>query len=167
MGETVGQDAARRPGRHEGSRPGEMLYGAARGAVGAMAMTGMRVLTTELGLVEQTPPQAVGRQRARGARALLRRAPRKQRRGLIEVAHWGFGAGGGAAFGALPGAMRRRPWAGPAYGLVVWLGFEMGIAPVLGLSQAKRVRLVDRAALAADHLLYGSVLSGTRRGARG
>ena len=63
--------------------------------------------------------------------------------------------------------MRRRPWAGPAYGLVVWLGFEMGIAPVLGLSQAERVRLVDRAALAADHLLYGLVLSGTRRGARG
>jgi hypothetical protein len=166
MGETVGQDAARRPGRHEGSRPGEMLYGAARGAVGAMAMTGMRVLTTELGLVEQTPPQAVGRQRARGARALLRRAPRKQRRGLIEAAHWAFGAGGGAAFGALPGTMRRRPWAGPVYGLVVWLGFELGIAPVLGLSQAKRVRLVDRLALAADHLLYGLVLSGSRRGVR-
>jgi hypothetical protein len=42
-----------------------------------MAMTGMRVLTTELGLVQQTPPQAVSRQHARGARALLRRAPRK------------------------------------------------------------------------------------------
>jgi hypothetical protein len=165
MSETIGQDAAGQP-RDEGSRLGAMLYGAARGAVGAMAMTGMRVLTTELGLVEQTPPQAVGRQRARGARALLRRAPRKQRRGLIEAAHWTFGAGGGAAFGALPGAMRRRPWAGPVYGLVVWLGFEMGIAPVLGLSQAKRVRLVDRLALAADHLLYGLVLTGTRRGAR-
>jgi hypothetical protein len=97
----------------------------------------------------------------------LRRAPRKQRRGLIEAAHWAFGAGGGATFGALPGAMRRRPWAGPVYGLVVWLGFELGIAPVLGLSQAKRVRLVDRLALAADHLLYGLVLSGTRRGPRG
>lgn len=167
MGETTGQDAAGLPGLDEGSRLGEMLHGAARGAVGAMAMTGMRVLTTELGLVEQTPPQAVGRQRARGARALLRRAPRKQRRGLIEAAHWAFGAGGGAAFGALPGAMRRRPWAGPVYGLVVWLGFELGIAPALGLSQAKRVRLVDRLALAADHLLYGLVLSGTRRGARG
>jgi hypothetical protein len=151
----------------EGSRLGEMLHGGARGAVGAMAMTGMRVLTTELGLVEQTPPQAIGRQRARGARALLRRAPRKQRRGLIEAAHWAFGAGGGAAFGALPEAVRRRPWAGPVYGLVLWLGFEMGIAPALGLRQAKRVRLVDRLALAADHLLYGLVLSGAHRGARG
>ncbi len=150
----------------EGSRLGEMVSGAARGVVGAMAMTGMRVLTTELGLMEQTPPQAVGRQHSRGARALLRRAPRKQRRGLIEAAHWAFGAGGGAAFGALPGAIRRRPWAGPVYGLAVWLGFELGIAPALGLSQAKRVRLVDRLALAADHVLYGAVLSGTRRGAR-
>jgi hypothetical protein len=167
MGETDDQDATGQAGRDDGSRLGEILHGAARGAVGAMAMTGMRVLTTELGLVEQTPPQAVGRQRARGARALLRRAPRKQRRGLIEVAHWAFGAGGGAAFGALPGAVRRRPWAGPVYGLVVWLGFELGIAPALGLGQAKRVRLVDRLALAADHLLSGLVLSGSRRGVRG
>ena len=52
------------------------------------------------------------------------------------------------------------------YGLAVWLGFEMGIAPTLGLSQAKRVRMVDRLALAADHLLYGLVLSEPRRHAR-
>ena len=145
-----------------GSRARDVLSGAACGAVGAMAMTGMRVMTTELGLVEETPPQALGRQRARGVRALLRRAPRTQRRGLVEVAHWAFGAGGGAAFGMLPRAVRRHPWVGPVYGLVVWLGFELGIAPALGLSQAKRVRLVDRLALAADHVLYGLVLSATR-----
>jgi hypothetical protein len=161
----MGQDAAGQ-GVGEGSRLGEVLHAAARGAVGAMAMTGMRVMTIELGLVEQTPPQAIARQRARGMRALLRRAPRKQRRGLIETAHWAFGAGGGAVFGALPRALRRRLWAGPVYGLAVWLGFEMGIAPALGLSQAKRVRLADRLALAADHLLYGLVLSEPRRRAR-
>ncbi len=131
-----------------------------------MAMTGMRVMTTELGLVEQTPPEALSTQRARGLRSLVRRAPRKQRRGLVEAAHWAFGAGGGAVFGALPRAIRRSPWAGPAYGLVVWLGFELGIAPALGLSQAKRVRLIDRLALAADHVLYGLVLSATRPTAR-
>jgi hypothetical protein len=146
---------------------GEVLHATARGAVGAMAMTGMRVMTTELGLVKQTPPQAISRQRARGLRALLRRAPRRQRRGLVEAAHWIFGAFGGTAFGALPPTVRHRPWAGPMYGLVVWLGFELGIAPALGLSQAKRLRPVDRLALAADHLLYGMVLSGMRRTARG
>jgi hypothetical protein len=161
------EDAAGVQGLEEGSRVGEALHGAGRGAVGAMAMTGMRVLTTELGLLEQTPPAAVSRQRARGLRALLRQAPRRQRRGLVEIAHWAFGAAGGAVFGALPDAVRRRPWAGPVYGLVVWLGFELGIAPALGLSQAKRVRLVDRVALAADHVLYGLVLSGMRRTARG
>ena len=36
----------------------DVLSGAACGSVGAMAMTGMRVITTELGQVEQTPPQA-------------------------------------------------------------------------------------------------------------
>ena len=158
-----GPDAAGPQGLDEYSRLGEVLHAAARGVVGAMAMTGVRVLTTELGLVEQTPPQAVSRQRARGLRAVLRKAPRKQRRGLIEVAHWAFGAVGGAVFGALPRTARRRRWAGPVYGLAMWLGFEMGIAPALGLSQAKRARPVDRLALAADHLLYGLVLSEMRR----
>jgi hypothetical protein len=48
----------------EGSRVRAVLHGGARGVVGAMAMTGMRVLTTELGLVEETPPEAIGRQPA-------------------------------------------------------------------------------------------------------
>src|SRR5512132_656543 len=137
----VEMSPARAPqGMNLASRAGDVLRGAAWGAVGAMAMTGMRVITTELGLVQQTPPQALKRQRARGVRALRRRAPRTQRRGLVAAAHWPFGASGGAAVGALPGPVRRRPWAGPVYGLVVWLGFELGIAPALGLSQAKRVR---------------------------
>jgi len=166
MATEMGQDASAQ-GLGQGSRLGDVLHSAARGAVGAMAMTGMRVITTELGLVDQTPPQAIARQRARGARALLRLAPRKQRRGLIETSHWAFGAGGGAVFGALPRGLRSRAWAGPVYGLAVWLGFEMGIAPALGLSQAKRLRVIDRLALAADHLLYGLVLSGGRPRARG
>jgi hypothetical protein len=132
-----------------------------------MAMTGMRVLTTELGLVEQTPPDAVSRQRARGLRAVLRRAPRRQRRGLVEIAQWALGAGGGAAFGALPDTVRSRGWAGPVYGLVVWLGFEQGIAPVLGLSLAKHPRPVDRLALAADHLLTAWCSPGCAFSARG
>jgi hypothetical protein len=45
----------------------------------------------------------------------------------------------------------------------VWLGFELGIAPVLGLSQAKKPRIADRVGLAADHLLYGLVLNEGRR----
>lgn len=73
-----------------------------------------------------------------------------------------LGAGDSAAFRALPRSMRHPPWARPAYGLVTWLGFELGTAAALRLSQAKRVRLVDRLALAADHVLEGLVLSATR-----
>ena len=69
-------------------------------------------------------------------------------------------------FGALPRTVRRRPWAGPVYGLVVWLGFELGISPLLGLKQSKQPRPVERVAFAADHLLYGLVLSETRRRTR-
>jgi hypothetical protein len=134
----------------------EILHAAGRGAVAAMAMTGMRALTINLGIVEQTPPHAIFKQKARGLMALV---PRGQRRAAIELFHWGYGAGGGAAFALLPDGVRRQPWAGPLYGLAIWFGFEIGIAPVLGLSQAKEVRPVDRAGLAADHLLYGLVLN--------
>jgi hypothetical protein len=139
---------------------GEIAHAAVRGAIAAMAMTGMRAFTVDLGIVQQTPPQAMVRQRARG---LIRRVPRKRRRAAIELAHWGYGAIGGAAFGMLPRSIRqRRRWLGPVYGLVLWLGFEAGLAPLLGLSQAKELRVVERAALAADHLLYGLVLSEIR-----
>jgi hypothetical protein len=140
-------------------RAGEIAHAALRGAIAAMAMTGMRAFTVDLGIVEQTPPQAIFKQRARG---LIRRVPRGRRRAAVELAHWAYGAAGGTAFAVLPDGVRRRPWAGPAYGLVVWLGFEVGLAPLLGLKQAQKLRAAERGALAADHLLYGLVLSEIR-----
>jgi hypothetical protein len=137
----------------------EVVHATGRGAVAAMAMTGMRAFTVNVGIVEQTPPQAILKQKARGLLALV---PRKKRRAAIEAFHWGYGAGGGAAFALLPDGLRRRRWAGPLYGLAIWLGFELGIAPLLGLSQSKKLRPVDRAGLAADHVLYGLVLSEMR-----
>jgi hypothetical protein len=142
------------------TEPTKVLHAGLRGAIAAMAMTGMRAFTVDLGIVEQSPPEAIFKQRARG---LIRRVPRNRRRSAIELAHWGYGAAGGAAFGMLPESVRRRSWSGPIYGLVVWLGFEVGIAPALGLTQARKLRLAERGALAADHLLYGLVLSETRR----
>jgi hypothetical protein len=141
------------------ARPAEIAHAGLRGTIAAMAMTGMRALTVNAGIVEETPPRAIFRQKARG---LIRRVPRQQRRAAVELVHWSYGAGGGVVFGLLPDGIRRRAWAGPAYGFVVWLGFELGIAPALGLSQAKRTRPLERAAFAADHLLYGLVLSEMR-----
>lgn len=137
----------------------DIARGAIRGVVGAMAMTGMRTLTEDVGIVNDSPPKAIAKQRARG---LLRKVPRGNRRAAVELFHWAYGSFGGMVYGALPDGLRQQTWAGPGYGLAVWLGFELGVAPVLGLKQARRVRPVERAAFAVDHLLYGFVLSETR-----
>lgn len=142
----------------------EIAHGALRGAIAAMAMTGLRALTINLGLVDEPPPRAIMRQRSRG---LYRLASRRRRRVAQELFHCSYGAAGGAAFAALPESIRMRAGAGPAYGLLVWLGFELGVAPLLNLTQARSGRIVERAALAGDHLLYGFVLSETRRRPQG
>jgi hypothetical protein len=150
-----GAEASRR------DRPAARIaHGAARGAIAAMAMTGMRAFTKDVGVVEQSPPEAILRKRAAG---LVRRAPHRRREWLIELVHWGYGAGGGAAFAGLPERARMRPWAGVVYGTLLWLGFEVAIAPAVGLEQARRLRLVERVALFADHVLYGLILSELRR----
>lgn len=151
--------AAETPDKSD-STVGKIAHGAMRGAIAAWAMTGMRSLTVNLGLVEEPPPRAIMRQKARAA---FRLAPKRPRRVAQELFHCGYGAVGGALFAVLPENARLRPWAGPLYGLAVWLGFELGLAPVLGLKQAKKPRPVERLALAGDHLLYGFVLSETRR----
>jgi hypothetical protein len=143
------------------SRGQDLAHGALRGAVAAMAMSGMRAFTENAGLVGQAPPQAIVRQRIPGMRRSLGARPR--RRVLEEVFHWSYGAAGGVAFAALPQPLRAHRWAGPAYGLAIWLGFEAGIAPLLRLKQAGESRPAERAALAVDHLLYGLILSEGRR----
>ena len=141
------------------SRKDSVAAGLARGVVGAMAMTGLRQFTTGLGLVKKTPPDAVLRKSTGGLIGLL---PKKRRQAGMELAHWAFGGVSGAVFGALPENVRSRRWAGPVYGLAIWLSFELAIAPVLGLKHAKRPRPLERVALAGDHVLYGLVI-GVRR----
>ena len=154
------------PGGNPGPEAGgaDRVAGAAmRGVVAAMAMTGMRSFTVGLGLVKESPPRAIVRQTSNG---LFRFVPKGQRRAAIELMHWGYGAAGGAVFAMMPEDLRLRRWSGPVYGLIVWLGFELVQAPLMGLDQAKKARPVERVALAVDHLLYGLVLTETRRRAQ-
>jgi hypothetical protein len=111
-------------------RGSEAAAAAARGVVGAMAMTG--------------------------------RVP-VDHAAATELVHWAFGAAAGAVFGALPAVVRRPAWAGPVYGLVVWVGFEMTLAPLLGFPHARRRKILGRVAVAADHALYGAVVGGRLR----
>ncbi len=129
---------------------------AGRGVVAAMAMTGMRRVTTGLGLVRLPPPETIATQ---GVPALLARVPPRHRDVAIELAHWGYGGAAGAAFAFMPRALQRMPGAGPAYGFAIWLAFEKGIAPVLGLMQSERPRIVERLALIGDHILYGVLVA--------
>jgi hypothetical protein len=110
----------------ERADPRELAHATMRGAVAAMAMTGMRAFTVDLGIVEDSPPHAIFKQRARG---LIRRVPRNRRRATIELAHWGYGAAGGLAFAMLPMRVRRRAWAGPIYGLLTWVLSELRSRP--------------------------------------
>jgi hypothetical protein len=93
--------------------------GLARGVVAAMVMTGLRQVTTGIGLVDQTPPDAILKQRAFG---VLVRYPRvayfvaRRQVALVELAHWAYGAAAGAAFAQLPPALLKKEWAGLATG---------------------------------------------------
>lgn len=135
------------------------LRAAARGVVAAMAMTGMRRVTTGLGLVREPPPEAIARQ---GVPALLRVVPVDNRDEAIEFAHWAYGAIGGAVYGSLPPVIRRKVWAGAAYGLAVWVLFEGVVAPLLGVDRRDRGK-AERLAIAADHALYGAIVANRPR----
>ena len=123
-----------------------------------MAMTGMRRVTTGLGLVGQTPPEEIATE---GFPGLFARIPVQHRDEAVELAHWSYGAFAGAAFGLLPRSLRASPWAGPAYGLAIWAGFEAGLAPLLGLRDSGQRTLRERVSIAADHVLYGAIVAGT------
>lgn len=136
------------------------MRGALRGSIGAMAMTGMRTFTADAGLLRETPPQSIAKQRR--PTGVLSRIPKNRRRAAVEAMHWTVGIAGGAIFGALPEELRRSRWVGPAYGVAILLSYDFGIAPLLGLKQAKRPKPMEQAALIADHVLYGFILSEPR-----
>lgn len=138
----------------------DIAHAATRGVVAAMAMTGVRAVTGGLGIVAEIPPQAMIRQIAP---RVIKKVPRRRQDAVIELVHWAYGGVGGAGYGVLPAAIRGKPWAGPTYGLLIWAGFELGIAPLMGLRQARGAgRTGERFALAVDHALYGLVLSEIR-----
>jgi hypothetical protein len=140
------------------------MKAALRGAVGAMAMTGMRTFTADVGLVRETPPQSIAKKRR--PTGVLSYVPKSRRRAFVEVMHWSVGITGGAIFGLMPDALRRARWFGPLYGVGILVSYDFGIAPLLGLKQSKRPKPAEQAALIADHVLYGLILSEGERAAQ-
>ena len=128
-----------------------------------MAMTGMRRMTTGLGLLERSPPERMAKE---GVPGLLAVVPQNKRNEAIELAHWAYGAAAGAAFGVMPRSVRRHQWAGPLYGLGIWFVFEFVLRRLFRLSEPRR-KPHERLALAADHVLYGAVVGGRPGADRG
>jgi hypothetical protein len=122
-----------------------------------MAMTGMRAVTANTRLVHKSPPKAIVDRHAPRA---IQQMSSEHRAVLTELAHWAYGSAGGWVFGRLPARLRTHPAAGPGYGLTVWLGFELAIAPLLGVSHVHHAPLLGRMLVALDHVLYGVVVAG-------
>lgn len=142
------------------ARTRTMAEAAAGGLVASMVMSSVRQFTTGLGLVRQTPPEAVMEQ---GAPRVLARFSVGRRRAVVELAHWLYGAAGGLAYAFIPRALQRHYLTGPAYGLLLWAVFEKGVAPLLRLPQVERPSTIERLTLLADHLVYGVVVGAALR----
>jgi len=80
-----------------------VINSGARGAVAAMAMTGTRSLTGSLGLMSETPPEAVLHQQVPG---LMAKIPKSKQPAVVELAHWTFGVVAGAGYAMLPATIR-------------------------------------------------------------
>jgi uncharacterized membrane protein YagU involved in acid resistance len=142
------------------NHPAHLGTYALRGAIGAMAMTAMRVVTARLNLLPQDPPKEIFED---ALPQFLELVPREYRDEAIELAHWGYGAVGGTMFVLLPAAIRRHRWSGPAYGIGAWSFFEGLLAPMLGLRKPTERPTSERAAIFADHVLYGLIVAGGSR----
>jgi hypothetical protein len=136
-----------------------VIHSIFRGIVGAMAMTAVRQLASEARVIREDPPARMARKQAKGA---LRSVPRRKRGAVVELIHWAMGAVFGLVFGLLPERIRMRPWAGPAFGFLVWLGFDTVVAPALGLKQRRWPHGAERTIFLVDHLLFGLILTETR-----
>jgi hypothetical protein len=122
-----------------------------------MAMTGMRQVTENTRVVHKSPPAAIV---DRHAPQPVQEMRSEHRAVLTELVHWSYGTLGGMTFGLLPARVRAHPGAGPLYGLAVWLGFEVGVAPLLGVSHVRQAPLLGRLLVGLDHMLYGVVVAG-------
>jgi hypothetical protein len=136
-----------------------MMHSLFRGIVGAMAMSGLRMFAMHAGVVREDPPARLARKQAKG---LLRSVPRRRRGAVVELIHWAVGGLLGLMFGLLPERIRLKPWAGPAYGVLAWLGFDAVIAPAAGLKERRWPHGKERTVFIVDHVLFGLVLSELR-----
>ncbi len=163
-----------------------MLAGAIGGLAGSWTMNQYQAAISKLkaknGSAEnpQQQPESEARSQAESEDATMKAAGKvahvvlrrdlshEQKKKLGPVVHYVFGAGSGAAYGAVAERVRRlNPAAGLAFGGALWAAAdELGV-PAIGLAEwpAAYPLPVHLNALGA-HLVYGETAEMVRRGVR-
>lgn len=138
---------------------GRALRGAVGGAVGTLALTGLRKVMDRVGLVETTAPEQVVK-RAEEVGLIGDIGP-FTRRLLILAAHFVYGVSAGAAFGALRRECAGRDAeaaVGAALGILSWGAGWSGWLWILGVHGAPWQQRTPRVLLPVlDHAFFGAV----------
>lgn len=138
-------------------RLSDALLGGVSGAIGASAMTILRMAAHRADLIDQMVPQAV-------EQSLERRAGERTDKGsrsvLDQALHLGYGAALGAAYSAAIDRPRGGPRLGRAlgYGLANWAFGALALLPGIGAARpAWRRGAVENAVDVAAHLVFAGV----------
>ena len=137
-----------------------MVLGALSGVAATAAMTVFTVGAQRLGLLGSHPPRVIT---GRMLRRLGIHPPAAVEEGLALGAHVAFGAGGGALFAWVDGALPRK-WptfaVGAAYGLAIWATSYEGWIPALrAMPPAHRDRPFRPTTMFLGHVIYGAALA--------
>jgi len=148
--------------------PALLLRGAGAGLLATVAMSGVMLAARRLGLTPTLPPERIVQE---GAEAASAPAEPGQIDALATMAHFGFGAAGGAVLAAASRLIGLRlsaalalPWA-----LVIWAGSYFGWVPALNILPPPPRDHPGRAwTMLVAHLVYGVSLAALwRLGGRG
>jgi len=139
------------------------VRGAAAGAAATVAMSGVMLVGQRQGRLGRQPPEQITEA---GLDAADVGADEPTEDALATAAHFGFGAGAGAAFELL--ALRKAPLpaeaVGALYGLTVWAASYGGWIPAAGILPPPSRDRDDRVAtILVAHLVYGVALGGASR----
>ena len=133
------------------------MKGALGGAVGTLALTGLREAFSRMGLVFETAPmQVVDRVEELG---LVGDLSPGGRRLLTVVAHFAYGAGTGMTFGLLrreTGGPEEEAAVGAALGVLAWGAGWSSWLPLTGVHKAPWTQHTPRVLLPVlDHAAFG------------
>lgn len=133
-----------------------ILLGAAVGAVATVPQSAVVWGGRRAGVYKSTPPPEQVTAAVADATAGEENVPDEWWRPLVGVAHFGYGAACGAAFGLVTGVLRPTWVAGVLAGLAVWKASYDGWLPATGIMPPPEEDEQGRVAtMIAAHVVFG------------